>query len=173
MKILALDVSGSATGWAFGSKHALKSHGKFISNLRCSRGERLGDFAGWIAGLLADLQPDIILVEKPYLGRNSKVLTNLSKFVAIVELQAFAVLELEIKDEWFLTPKEVKRLMGVKTSPKSSDRYSSNKEQMVKRVNHLYGLSLKYTKNKNKKHNDDDIADAIALLSAWWQMEHA
>ena len=42
---------------------------------------------------------------------------------------------------------------------------------MVKRINSLYGLHLKFIKNKAKTYNDDDIADSVALLTAWYIMK--
>lgn len=169
MKILALDVSGSATGWASGEGHTLKDYGKFISNLKKSRGERLYDFAIWLELLFDKYKPDLILIEKPYLGRNSKVLANLSRFIAIVELVAYQKLQLEIEEEWFIDPKTIKRLLGVARPRKrnNGEHYFDNKAIMVKKINSLYGLKLKYSANKSKKYNDDDSADAIAVWTAW------
>ena len=172
MKILALDVSGSATGWAIGEGHTLKEHGKFISNLKRSRGERLYDFAIWLESVFGKYQPDIILIEKPYLGRNSNVLANLSRFIAIVELVAFQKLQLEIEEDWFIDPKTIKRLLGV-TRPRkkvNGSHYLDNKAAMVKKINGLYGLNLKYSPNKSKKYNDDDVADSIAVWAAWLKL---
>jgi Holliday junction resolvasome RuvABC endonuclease subunit len=172
MKIIALDVSGSATGWAYAVDHTLKDYGKFISNLRKTRGERLYDFALWLDELFTKYKPDVVLIEKPYLGRNSNVLANLSKFIAVVELMAFQALDLEINQEWFIDPKQVKKLLGLPRSKKgkTSTKYIENKAAMVKRINSLYGLKLKYVSGKTKRHNDDDIADAIAVLAAWLKM---
>lgn len=74
------------------------------------------------------------------------------------------VLDLEIQPECFLDPRSVKRALKVK---KGKD-HDGNKKIMVKRINSLYGLRLKFIKNKAKSYNDDDEADAIALLTAWW-----
>jgi hypothetical protein len=46
--------------------------------------------------------------------------------------------------------------------------HDDNKKIMVRRINSIYGLHLKFIKNKSKSHNDDDVADAIALLHSWW-----
>jgi Holliday junction resolvasome RuvABC endonuclease subunit len=173
-RIMALDISGAATGWAFGIDRNLKGYGKFISNLNAGKGERLYDFALWIGNLFETYQPEIVLIERPFLGRNSNVLANLSKFIAVAELQAFQFLGLDIEDEWFMDPKKVKNLLNVK-KPKGAkstkQKYDNNKKLMVQCVNKLYGLRLKYTKNKSKKHNDDDIADAIGIWSAWWKLK--
>lgn len=173
-RIMALDISGAATGWAFGVDRNLKGYGKFISNLKAGKGERLYDFALWIGELLETHQPEIVLIERPFLGRNSHVLANLSKFIAVAELRAFQHLGLTVEDEWFLDPKKIKNLLNVK-KPKGSkttqQRYDSNKKLMVQHINKLYGLRLKYTKNKSKKHNDDDIADAIGIWAAWWKLQ--
>lgn len=50
--------------------------------------------------------------------------------------------------------------------------HDDNKKIMVRRINSIYGLHLKFIKNKSKTHNDDDVADAIALLHSWWLREH-
>lgn len=171
MKILALDVAGAATGWAFGNNHSLKAYGKFISDLKQGRGERLCSFSVFIRDLLVLYEPDVILIERPYLGRNSNVLVNLSKMIAAVEIQAFAVLGINIESEWFISPREVKKVLEIYPRPNSrnhDDTYASNKAATVARINKLFGLSLNYTKNKSKKFNDDDIADAIAVLATWW-----
>jgi hypothetical protein len=41
---------------------------------------------------------------------------------------------------------------------------------MVSRVNSLYGLTLQFDTGKSKRYNDDDIADAIAVLTTWWKL---
>jgi hypothetical protein len=171
MKTLALDVSGASTGWALGEDTNLVAWGKYVSPLGKRRGFRLYEFGKWLEGLLEEHRPDIVLVEKPFLGRNSKVLANLSKFVAIVEYKVFHVLGLEIQDDWFLDPRRIKKLLKVqKPSPKhnnSKSVHDDNKKIMLKKINGLYGLRLKYAKGRSKKYNDDDISDAIALWHAW------
>ena len=174
MRILALDVSGSATGWALGEDKQLMNWGKYISNVRHKRGRRLAHFADWLKELFLEHEPDIILIEKPFLGRNSNVLANLSKFIAIVELQAYTVLELSLEADWFVDPKVVKKLLRVKKSAHKKNakaKHDDNKKIMVTRINKLYGMTLRYGKGKSKKHNDDDIADGIALLHAWWLLK--
>lgn len=168
MKILALDIAGQATGWALGTETSLQYYGKYISNLKHSRGQRLHEFGEFLEELFTEYQPDIILIERPFLGRNSKVLVNLSKFVAIAELTAFKVLELSIEDDWFVDPRAIKRTLKIRKPKKGSKAArDDNKFLMVKKINSLFGLKLKYRKNKNKQFNDDDIADAIAVYAAW------
>lgn len=168
MKILALDVSGAATGWAYGVNGKLEGFGKFISKTSGSKGKRLSEFSDWLTALFTAKVPDIILVEKPFRGRNSNVLANLSKFIAMVEVAAFKTLQLELEDNWFLDPKSIKKIMAVK---KGKD-HDANKRIMVRRINDLYGLHLKYVPKKGKNHNDDDTADAIAVLHAWWKVSN-
>lgn len=117
--------------------------------------------------LFADKNPDIVLIERPFRGRNSNVLANLSKFIAVVELVAYRTLGLQIQPEWFLDPRSVKRSLKVKKGKNHDD----NKKLMVKKINALYGLHLKFIKNKSKSYNDDDVGDAIALLHSWWLNE--
>jgi Holliday junction resolvasome RuvABC endonuclease subunit len=163
-RILALDVSGSCTGWAFGLYGKLEGYGKYIQKQTGSKGKRLAQFAEWLTSLLEAKKPTIILIEKPYRGRNSNVLANLSKFIAVVELCAYLTLDLELEDSWFLDPRFIKKQLKV---PKGRD-YDDNKKLMVNRINELFGLKLKYSNRKSKKLTDDDIADSIAILVAWW-----
>lgn len=70
---------------------------------------------------------------------------------------------MNIEPEWFLDPKSVKRILKVKKGRDHDD----NKKIMVKRINSIYGLHLKFVKNKAKSYNDDDVGDAIALFHSW------
>ena len=164
MVILALDVSGAATGWAVGIDGKLEKYGKFIGNTSNSKGQQLLDFFDWLISIITEVKPNIIVVEKPFRGRNSNVLAQISKFIAIVELASYKILEKEILPEWFVDPKTVKRTLKVK----KGRNHDENKKLMVRRINSLYGLHLKFIKNKSKKYNDDDMADAIAILHSWW-----
>ena len=165
-KILALDISGTATGWAFGFDGKLENFGKYIVKQSESKGQKLLEFSKFLEELFYNKSPDIILIERPFKGRNSNVLANLSKFIAIAEMAAYKVLSLEINDSWFLDPRQIKRLLKVR---KGRD-HDENKKNMVQKINNLYGLRLKYKINKNKKYCDDDISDAIAILTAWWKL---
>lgn len=166
-RILALDVSGSCTGWAFGLYGKLEGYGKYIQKQTGSKGKRLAQFAEWLTSLLEAKKPTIILIERPYRGRNSNVLANLSKFIAVVELCAYLTLDLGLEDSWFLDPRFIKKQMKVQ---KGQD-YEDNKRLMVNKVNEMFGLKLKFSTKKSKKLTDDDIADAIAILVAWWNQE--
>ena len=164
MVILALDVSGAATGWAIGVNGKLEQHGKYIGKVNLSKGHQLFEFSKWLTSLLSSFKPDIVIIEKPFRGRNSNVLAQISKFIAIVECITYQVLQLDILPSWFVDPKTIKRTLKVKKGRNHDD----NKKIMVKKINSLYGLRLKFIRNKSKKYNDDDVADAIALLHAWW-----
>lgn len=166
-RILALDVSGSCTGWALGLYGKLESYGKYIQKQSGSKGKKLAQFADWLTGLLEAKKPTIILIEKPYRGRNSNVLANLSKFIAIVELCAYLTLDLELQDSWFLDPRAIKKALKVQ---RGKD-YDDNKKIMVNKINELFGLKLKYSNSKSKKLSDDDVADSIAVLVAFWARE--
>lgn len=166
-RILALDISGSCTGWALGLYGKLSSYGKYIQKQSGSKGKKLAQFADWLTSLLEAKKPTIILIEKPYRGRNSNVLANLSKFIAIAELCAYLTLDLELEEDWFLDPRSIKKLLKVH---KGKD-YDDNKKIMVNKINELFGLKLKYSQKKSKKLSDDDIADSIALLVAYWNRD--
>lgn len=165
-RVLALDVSGTATGWAYGVDGRLEGWGKYISKASETKGEKLYHFYLWVEEMITAKQPNIILIERPYRGRNSNVLANISKFIAIVELAACKVIDLEIQPEWFLDPKVIKNTLKVKKGA----NYDDNKRLMVLKINSLYGLKLKFGNKKSKNYNDDDISDAIAILTAWWKI---
>lgn len=164
-RILALDISGTCTGWALGLYGKLECYGKYIQKQSGSKGKKLAQFADWLTSLLEAKKPTIILIEKPYRGRNSNVLANLSKFIAVAELCAYLTLDLELEDSWFLDPRSIKHALKVQ---KGKD-YDDNKKIMVHKINELFGLNLKYSKKKSKKLSDDDVADAVAVLVAWWR----
>ena len=151
--------------WAGEGK--LEGYGKFIGKIKDNKGKQLYDFSEWLAHLFIEKKPDLVIIEKPFRGRNSNVLAHLSKFVAVAQLTAYRVLKLEIQPECFLDPRAIKRGLKVK---KGRD-HNGNKKIMVKRINSLYGLHLKFRKNKAKSYNDDDEADAIAVLTAWWLLK--
>lgn len=66
MNILALDVSGAATGWAIGKDGKLEGYGKFIGKVTTNKGRQLYEFSKWVEDLLKEKSPDIIIVEKPF-----------------------------------------------------------------------------------------------------------
>src|SRR6266516_2034085 len=167
-RILALDISSTCTGWAYGVDGKLIAYGKHIQK-QMDRGKKLALFAQWIVQILEAKRPNIILIEKPYRGRNSNVLAVLSKFIAVAEMCVFIVLGIELEDNWFRDPKANKKALQVS---KGSD-YEDNKRLMVQKINQIYNLKLKYGAKKSKKTNDDDISDAIAILTAWWETENA
>lgn len=161
-------MSGSCTGWCYGEDSTLVDWGKLVSKLNKPRTERLATFHREIFCLLDELRPDIVLIEKPYLGRNSNVLVSLSKFIAAVEIAVHDSLTISVKDEWMIDPKLVKKTLGLrKTKGTTAKKYQNNKLQMVKKINSLYGLRLKYDPKKSKNYNDDDIADAIGIFTTW------
>lgn len=164
MIVLSLDVSGAATGWAVGINGKIEAYGKFIGKTTNSKSKQFYDYSVWLEALLLARSPDIVIIERPFRGRNSNVLVQISKFIAIAEHTIYKTLGIEMRPEWMLDPKIVKKALKVKKGRDHDD----NKKIMVKRINSIYGLHLKFVKNKAKSYNDDDISDAIALLHAWW-----
>lgn len=166
MRILALDISSSATGWAYGYDNKLIAYGKYITKQSGERGKRLYEFSEWIERLVKEKNPELIIIERPFRGRNSNVLAILSKFVAVAEIAAYKVLKLEIQPDHFLDPRTIKKTLKVKRG----NNHDQNKRLMVNKINSIYGLKLKYNPKKSKTFNDDDEADAIAILHAWWKI---
>lgn len=159
-----MDISSSCIGWALGVDGKLEAYGKFIGKTTNSKSKQLYDFATWLEDLLKNRSPDIVVIERPFRGRNSNVLVQISKFIAIAQYVLFKTLSIELLPEWLLDPRTIKKTLKVKKGRNHDD----NKKIMVRRINSIYGLHLKFTKNKSKTYNDDDVADAIAILHSWW-----
>jgi hypothetical protein len=169
--VLALDIA-SSSGFAFGVEGEVIQYGKYTPDTDKPIGKRLLDFSKWLSRLLNRLPatPDIVVIELPYLanGRTKNVLTFsvLTKYIGIAQREVWRVLQ---TDCVFMTSREVKtklRLPSVKSHPE-------RKKQMIRRVNKLLGLDLQYVSGRSRKakRSDDDMADAIGLLLAYWIKE--
>jgi Holliday junction resolvasome RuvABC endonuclease subunit len=167
-KIVAFDVA-SGTGCVFGAGGQVVTWDKFAMATKEAPGERLASLAEWIGKTLRGLPevPDTILVELPFLGRNAKTFAVLSKYVAVVQCEVFRQLG---KECVFMTPREVKSLVKL---PKTKS-HARQKQNAIRKINKLLGLDLKYIPGKKtaKSFSDDDIADAMLLLIAYWVKGH-
>jgi Holliday junction resolvasome RuvABC endonuclease subunit len=160
---LAFDLSSSCCGWAVGQDETLERYGKFIFKSTAGTSEKLAAFAGLVDVLLATFQPNEVILENPLSGR-AKVTARHFELVGILRATVYARLGYEIEQEHFISPKTVKKWMEV---PSGTD-HNNNKLIMVNKINDLFGLQLKYDPN-SKIHTDDDTADAIAALVAWYR----
>lgn len=163
-RILALDIA-SACGYAFGAGGQVLKYGKFASDTADTEGEKLYKFSKWISSAIHDLPapPDIVVIEQPYFLRNAHTFAVLNKFVAIAQREVYRLFQIECD---FMTAKDVKIKLGL---PKAKT-HAQRKVAMVRKINSLLGTNFQYVANRNRKfkRSDDDIADAIGLLIAWW-----
>lgn len=159
---LALDLSTTCVGWAVGADRNLERHGKFVFKTTAGGGEKLVAFEEYLRGLLDGYTPDRLLVEKP--SAKGKTSERHNELMGIVRKVWFEKTGLELEADWIIHPRTIKTAMKV---PRGNS-YDANKIIMVNKINHLYGLSLRYDRNSKYK-SDDDIADAIAVMTAHWR----
>lgn len=159
---LGLDLSTTCVGWAQGAdQQSIVQWGKFVFRTKAPFGERLLALEAFLRELFQATQPERLWVERP-LSRHGKTTSRHYEVLGIVRKVWREVSGAEIPDEQIIAPATIKSRLKVK---RGGD-HQKNKEIMLRRVNELYGLRLKYDDNKRK--SDDDAADAIALLSAAW-----
>lgn len=162
---MALDIAGSS-GWAFGVNGQVIKYGKAVLDQDDEAGERLLKLSKWISRLINELPgaPDVVVVEMPWMGKNVKTYGVLSKYVAIVQREVRRLLGIECT---LLSPSDVKTKLKL---PKGKTTYAQRKRDSVKRINKLLGLDLQYHEGRaqKSKKSDDDIADGIAILIAYW-----
>lgn len=158
----ALDLSSSCIGWACGIRPRLERFGKFVFKTTAGTGEKLVSFESYLEALLETYAPARLLVERPNPKGNTAVRHN--ELLGIVRKVWFEYSELEIEDEWLLAARTVKAQMKVRPG----SNHDENKIIMLNKINGLYRLGLRWDKNSKIK-SDDDIADAIAVLTAFWR----
>lgn len=158
-RMLALDVSSVAVGWAVFDGQELGEYGKYRQEGK-EHGEHLMHFGAWLLEVLAAYKPDYMVVEMPYAGRRRYTYGVLMMYFGAVIRAHFEHFGFEMPTEDRVAAHAVKRLLEM---PKGSD-HENRKRMMVNEINWLYGLNLKFkAKDKTKKVSDDDIADAIAV----------
>lgn len=160
---LALDISSSCVGWAAGIKPDPLKFGKFVFRSNADVGEKLLAFDEFLAVLFKSIQPDRLFVEKT-LSRKGKTTERHLEILGIVRLVWREHSKQEILDSWLIPARTVKNILKV---PRGQN-HAENKLIMVNKMNDLYGLNLKYHKS-SKYQSDDDVADALAVLSTAWR----
>ena len=159
-RVLALDVSSTCTGWVVfrGKKH--HSYGKFSPKGK-SHGEKLTAFRTWLLQLIRKHAPDHVVVEAPWPGRNRNAYKVLTMYAGVVEQVHWEVLGEPLPDEHKFPPNHIKKIMAVSKGKTYEDR----KRKMVRKMNELHGLNLKFS--KKKASTEDDIADAFAVATTY------
>jgi hypothetical protein len=155
---LALDLSSTCVGWAAGPRDLPPRYGKFAFKGNAETGAKLVAFEEFLAGLVELYAPKRLFVEKP-LSRHGPTtlrhqeLLGITRFVWAVQTGG------EILPSWIISAKTAKAHMQVEHSAD----YDVRKQNMVNRVNAVFGFGLKYHENSCYQ-SDDDSADAIAVL---------
>jgi Holliday junction resolvasome RuvABC endonuclease subunit len=167
--ILALDISSVCVGWALFEGQVLVNWGKYVQ-VGKHHGQRLFGFYQWLHQICKTHQPSRVIAEAVYPGRSKNAFGVLKMYQAILMAFHFARYRCEMAPDQLITPAVVKRIVGV---PKGST-HEDRKRAMVKHINKSFGLRLRFKANdRTKKVSDDDIADAIAVGSAWVDREVA
>lgn len=162
-RVLSLDLSSKCVGYALFDGGALTTYGKMAPS-GDGYGEKLGHFREWLAELLTEARPDVVILEKPYPGHNKNAYRVLTMFFGVVFDCHFQHFLAELPDEHQLATVTVKSVLKL---PKGQN-HDDNKRIAVDAVNQRCGLSLTYVRNdRDKRRSDDDIADAIALNLAF------
>lgn len=162
--VLAMDLAGGV-GWSLGVGGKVITYGKHAMDTSDSMGERLHRFAVWLSKMIHKLpaRPEIVVIEGAYLGRNVKTYSTLTKYAAVAQREIYRILNVEAQ---FITPRYVKQILKL---PKTRS-HAQAKKSMIRKINRLLGLELKYVPHRTKKSklSDDDTSDALALLLAFW-----
>lgn len=161
-RLLALDPSSVAVGWAYFEAGSLKNYGRFLQIGR-EHGERLLNFHAWLTDLFTELNPTTVTFEAPFQGRHRNAFGVLSMYKGAILSAHFDVFGNELADRNRLPAHIVKRAMGL---PKGT--HEQNKKAGVEWVNKRHKLTLRYIHEDTKKtRSQDDIADAIAVGDVW------
>lgn len=159
---LALDLSSSCVGWAIGVEKKLERYGKLVFTSGRGIGEKLVSFEEYLGGLISTYWPSRLLIERPS-TRGHTALRHM-ELLGIARKVWYERTRLEIDPDWIIHPRTVKSQLKV---PPGAN-HAQNKLLMVNKINQLYSLRLKFDAHSKLK-SDDDIADAIALMTAAWR----
>lgn len=164
---MTLDLGSLSSGYAYGIDGKLEKYGKFVverDKENDDHGFQLLKFSRWLSRLINGLQrkPDVVVIEMPYLARNPNTFKVLSKFLGSAEREIRRILKDDVEIQ-MITASRVKQVL----SPKKGKTHKERKINMIKRVNSLTGLDLRY--HSNKSHTQDDVADAIALFFTYFK----
>lgn len=161
--ILALDLSSSCVGFAVGVGRRRHAQGKLVFKTTAEIGAKLGAFFAFLLALLALYKPERLVIEKP-LTRRGATTARHNELLGVARLAWLEKTGEEILDSWIISSVTVKNVMGVERG----GSHDENKKIMIRKINSLYGLSLKFDPNSKLK-TDDDVADALAVLTTAWR----
>lgn len=148
MKILAFDVSSMSTGYSvINNGRLLKgSLGMIQPNPRRQYGERLQVFESELKKIIQKHNPDIIVVEDIFKGRNIKTFRSLAMFRGVA---IKAIYDETMKDPVIIMASEARSLVGSE----------NKKEKAFEFITSKFKLDLDFD-------TQNDIADSIVLALA-------
>ncbi len=151
-RALSLDISGSSTGWSFFSNNSSKiEFGTITTKSKDCLAKRLTVFRNSLLKVLEKYNPEVVIMEDTFVGRNIKVNKILSKFGGVAEQLSYEVLK---NQPIIINNKTVKAFFCVKS-----------KEDLFVIIKDL----CKWRGKSFNKYND--VSDAIAQLWYYLQKE--
>lgn len=164
---LALDISGKCIGWAIGMEGELLLSGKYVFKGTASKAEKLYAFYELLESLYTGYEPTMLVSERPDPRAGTR---NHFEFLGVLRLFWFEKQSKDLEEKQLLGARTIKKHMHVDLA-KGDNRHAKNKQLMVHKVNTLFGLDLKFDITTGSSYrNDDDIADAIAVLVTYWKL---
>ena len=168
--IIGLDMSTKSSGYSVFKNGKLIKFGVWKQKQEIAWRERCIYMGNELSVLLDTYSPFFIYCEDTILsgecGNNVQTVKQLSVLQGIV-LGVCAVHNIKIE---FLMPSKWRSDLGVYDGTREGTKRSVMKLKTIEKVNHIFGLELKYDLDKPKSvKNEDDIGDAIGI--AWSQIK--
>lgn len=153
LTVLAFDISSVSTGYCFlvDGYVSKQNCGRICPNAKKSMGERLTYFAQHLKEIIKKHNPECVVIEDIFKGRNMATYKVLAQFRGVAIQTIYSAIQ---ADPISLMASEARGLLKIKNT----------KEDAFNHINKKY--KLKYTL---EEHND--ITDAIVLALASEEME--
>lgn len=165
--VLALDISGKCIGWSVGTDGQLLLYGKYVFKGTASKAEKLYAFYELLEALHTGYEPNIVVLERP--DPRFKTRSHM-EFVGVLRLFWYELHTIDLEDHQLIGARTIKKHMHVDPA-QGPNKHAENKQRMVDKINSMFGLKLQYNiKTSSSYKNDDDIADAIAVLYTYWRI---
>lgn len=151
-KLISLDTSSTATGWAYYENGTLKKSGVLLSNRSLETEQRVNQMCKMIINVLDTYQPDMIVIEMVALTRNALIQRILTEIVGVV--RGYSI----IHNICFfrLRPAEWRSLVK-----RDQDKIGGEKREVLKQ------WSKQYVLEEFGKTVTDDESDAILIGLAY------
>ena len=138
--ILALDISQKSTGFAYGTSQNLDFGTRCFDGVSGDLAYLGRCFRGWVAGLMTEHEPEIVVIERPFLRNEST-----SYLLGGMVWEAHRAAEIRNIEREMYAPITIKKFI--------TGSGKSEKSEIVKAV-----------RERGYPVTNDDEADAVALL---------